>query len=616
MRRLVIAILFSLTVLNGLARRSKSAQSDDVPDVPHPMLSPQEQAAFDSLYFRGLARLQADSLDAAFALLTKALAVDNTSAAAMYATSTCLARSQNISAALQMAHNAAEADTTNYWYSAREAQLLRYIGDDRSAIPLYERLARHYPHKSEPLYELVSLYYSQDSLEQCLASLDKLEDVVGVSPEIISLRFQILEQRGQLDEAFAGFDRLIARHPYDIRHRLTKGNMQMSHGRLSEAKQTYDEAARIDPDNAYLWVAMSGYYSVMGQQAEADSLVEAALVNARLDVDTKVDILTDYLKTLLRRVAHERSDRSDTSAITLPSVDTLFATIIAMHPTEPAVYSLYSDYLSAIGSDSLATVQMRYAVDLRPTDAAFWSKYISLASSASDPRLLLRLCDEAERNLPTAYEPHLFRAYAMVGDKEQPDYIGGINEFRRARALVPTDETNRISSILASIGDTYHQAATATRGTTQASAYMDSAYVAYDEALTYNPNNIMVLNNYAYFLSLEKRDLMKAESMAARVVKQQPDVAIYLDTYAWIYFQQGNYTLARFYQEQAINKSDQTPSAELIEHYGDILMQCGDADRAAEQWQRALSVSDCESADILNRKIQEKRYIPDDVDWK
>jgi Tfp pilus assembly protein PilF len=74
--------------------------------------------------------------------------------------------------------------------------------------------------------------------------------------------------------------------------------------------------------------------------------------------------------------------------------------------------------------------------------------------------------------------------------------------------------------------------------------------------LKYNPDNIPVLNNYAYYLSLEQTDLDKAEEMSYRTIKAEPNNATYLDTYAWILFQLGQYNDALFYIRQAIDNID------------------------------------------------------------
>lgn len=138
---------------------------------------------------------------------------------------------------------------------------------------------------------------------------------------------------------------------------------------------------------------------------------------------------------------------------------------------------------------------------------------------------------------------------------------------------------------------------------------MDQTYKAYDEALKYNDNNIVVLNNYAYFLSLDKKDLKKAERMSAQCIKLEPDNATYLDTYAWIFFVQGNYTLAKIYIESALEK-DTTKSSELVDHYGDILYMIGDKDKAVEQWKKAREMG--KESEILDRKIIEGKYIEEE----
>ena len=85
--------------------------------------------------------------------------------------------------------------------------------------------------------------------------------------------------------------------------------------------------------------------------------------------------------------------------------------------------------------------------------------------------------------------------------------------------------------------------------------------------------------------------------------------ATYLDTYAWIFFVQGNYTLAKIYIESALEK-DKTKSAELVDRYGDILFMNGDKEKAVEQWKKAKEMG--KDSEILNRKIAEQQYIEDE----
>jgi len=132
----------------------------------------------------------------------------------------------------------------------------------------------------------------------------------------------------------------------------------------------------------------------------------------------------------------------------------------------------------------------------------------------------------------------------------------------------------------------------------------EEAFQYYDQALQYNDKNVAVLNNFAYHLSLVKKDLEKAERMASTVMRLQPDNPTYIDTYAWVLFQRGNYSLAEFYIESAVSK-DESVNGEILEHYGDILYKTGKKEKAVLQWKKALVIKEKEgeNTDGLKEKI-------------
>jgi tetratricopeptide (TPR) repeat protein len=97
-----------------------------------------------------------------------------------------------------------------------------------------------------------------------------------------------------------------------------------------------------------------------------------------------------------------------------------------------------------------------------------------------------------------------------------------------------------------------------------------------------------VLNNYAYFLSLEEKDLPRAITMAHRANELSPNNATYLDTYAWVLYQSGQYTQAKIYIDQtlaAIKEGEE--SSTYYRHAGDIYWSIGDRKSARKFWKRA-----------------------------
>ena len=134
----------------------------------------------------------------------------------------------------------------------------------------------------------------------------------------------------------------------------------------------------------------------------------------------------------------------------------------------------------------------------------------------------------------------------------------------------------------------------------------EQMFASYDSTLLYDPGNISVLNNYAYYMALEDRDLDKALQMSAKTLEAEPLSATFLDTYAWILFRMKKYKEALSYMEKALRYLD-ADNAEIYEHYGDVLYMCGEKEKALENWHRAVQLNS--TSETLDRKIREEKYL-------
>jgi len=105
------------------------------------------------------------------------------------------------------------------------------------------------------------------------------------------------------------------------------------------------------------------------------------------------------------------------------------------------------------------------------------------------------------------------------------------------------------------------------------------AYETYEEALKADPDRTSVLNNYAYYLSLEGRSLRKALKMSRRTVELEPDNATYLDTYGWLLFLCKKPKEAKPYFKHAMLYGGKD-SATILEHYSQVLKALGEDDLA------------------------------------
>lgn len=210
---------------------------------------------------------------------------------------------------------------------------------------------------------------------------------------------------------------------------------------------------------------------------------------------------------------------------------------------------------------------------------------------------VIRECRTATEYVPD--EPVLYY-YLGLAQYLNQHYDDAITTLRRGAANIKKDTPTRISSDLYEmLGDVLHKRQRS-----------NEAYAAYDSCLVYDPDKVMCLNNYAYFLSCEQRDLKKAEKMSYRAITAEANNSTYLDTYAWILYQQERYEEARIYIDRALENdtTDTDPNGEILDHAGDIYFRLGMPDKALEFWQRALPLG-VENEAILQKKIKKKKLV-------
>lgn len=631
---ILTVVMLLLLVPSALsARKHKAAMADTS------VLDFDQQQYFDSLYIHALALNNRGMEDSAFVLMQEAVdyydSMLNASgyhiplsvpglpadplpkgmkspttrqvpglAAAYYWLSTHYRKQGDALHSILTIETAVAIDSVNYWYTEAEGSLFLALKQYEEAQVCFERLVRNYPQKSDPLYSMAQIYVQMDSIDQCIATLNRLEELEGINPNMTQYKYSLLERNGRGEEGLDEYRKLIARYPYNVQYRIQLGDLQMQNGQIQQAKLTYDQAAAIEPDNAYVWVAEANYYSMTGNQEAADTLVASALVNANLDVETKVEVMEEYLKGSYRKLSQYREQVEkgsiysvmDTMAL-FGNVDSLFSEVAAMHPTEADIYELQAQWRHAMGQDSLASDCMRFAVDLKPTSQEFWERMLVYATYWMPKERIVELTQECLEQHPGDQAAYSIAAWAYVNLDQKLEAIG---QYRQAIEHMTPPDANQVSQLWGNIGDLYYQLDS-----------LDQTWDCYEKAVRYNPTNYSVLNNYAYYLSEARKDLTKAEQMSLKVIQKYPDNPTYLDTYAWILYLEGSYPLAIFYQQHALDclPAGDTSNSTLYDHFGDMKVKSNDLQGAVEMWRKALECDDCDNRADIEKKIESAEVL-------
>lgn len=546
------------------------------------LLSPEQQRKFDYFYYEAANLKNAGKYDAAYDLFTYCLSLDTASSPVLYELAMFQLQRNRPEKAVEMLKSAVAHSDDNFTYRMTLAGLYRNLGMYGEASDSYEELVKRYPDKSELNYYLADALTQEGEIGAAIDAYNVLESTMGMNETLSLQKFKLYQTLKQPDKAFEEIEKLANKYPMNARYRLLMGDLHLENEETEKALACYQKAHEIDPDDPRYIVSMANYYDQTGDKEAAEQEIRDALVNEKLDVETKVGILSRYVQRL------QQTQQG------IENANSLFQTLLDQHPEDTELKLMYGSLLMAQQKEEEAKFQFQLVTEMEPSNEGAWQQLLNISLKGEDIPEVIRICTRCKELFPEAPEYYF---YLGIGYYMQEKYQESLDTYYAGLKIIPEGNGVVKSNFYGQIGDLYYQM-----------EKMDEAYKAYDEALKYNENNAPVLNNYSYFLTLDKKDLKKAERMAAQCIKLEPDNATYLDTYAWVFFVQGNYTLAKIYIENALSK-DKTNSAELVDHYGDILYMNGEKDKALEQWKKAKEMG--KDTDILKQKIAKGIYIED-----
>ena len=272
----------------------------------------------------------------------------------------------------------------------------------------------------------------------------------------------------------------------------------------------------------------------------------------------------------------------------------MFDRIYEANPKDASMASLLAAYMNLKDMpDDSVNVALERVLALTPDDSDARLQLIQNIWKTQNYDRVIELSRQAQQYIPDEMAFYYFEGVAYY-QKEKKD--SALQAFRRGVSQI-NEQSNKniVSDFYAMMGDILHDKGLA-----------NEAYAAYDSCLQWKDDNWGCLNNYAYYLSEENRELQKAERMSFRTIKAQPTNSTFLDTYAWILFKQERYAEAQIYIDQAI-QNDTTASDVILEHGGDIYAMNNNILKALELWQKAKD-SGSESK-VLIRKIKLRNYL-------
>lgn len=516
-----------------------------------------------------------DNYTKAIDYFQKAAEADPQNAGANYAIAEAYLKMKRYADGIPYAEKALKLDAGNKYYHLMMGQL--YEKDRRlpQALKIYQELIRLTPDDPDPYLDLAAIYLQQEKYDDAVKTYDRIEKLIGINEEVVRQKQQLYLKLNRLEAAIAEGKKLTEAFPDEPRYLILLAEIYNSNKRTDEAIPLIEKALiNGGSANAQLRLILSDLYRTKGQIQKADQELEAAFSSPELSADLKVQILADYVKS-------HHAEKSRNNALRLAGM------IINSNPESAKGHAVYGDLLVFSNQKAEARDQYLKAVKLDNSIFEAWQQLVRLEAELGQIDSLKKHTDLALELFPNQSVFWYFNGYAHLAGR---DYFKAIDALEEGRRLSVGNQ-ELLNDYNAMLGDAYN-----------ATGEYIKSDAAYQTVLTKDPDHAAVLNNYSYFLALRGEKLDQARQMAARLVEKHPDNPTYLDTFAWVLYMLKDYQQAKKYLEKAVSGS---PSGTILEHYGDVLFQLGETERALQVWQQAKKAG--KASEKLDQKIAQKK---------
>lgn len=475
-----------------------------------------------------------------------------------------------------------ELDSANFWYRDMLGQIYIKNKKIKEAIKVYEELLALYPKKSAVYYSLINLYLGTQETDNAREILKKIEAAQGKSEAVAMTSFNIYRMEQNWE---GGLNYLIEfdKEFQSPRIECIIADMYAERYRDSLALEYYNKALKLDQQYAPAMYGKAEVHRLKGDFANYFNEIKPFFSSPSVDSKMK----TEYLKQVFQVPNFIQRFR--------PQLDSIMLDIEATHPADTTSNIFLAAYWGQGGDNERCKSILKRNYNLYPDKYSTMFQYVIAIYQLEEWENLEEATTEALQKYPADKDLTQLRGIARFQQKKTDKAIESYKEMEKI-ALANKDTATLITSYSV-LGDLHYEKNDS-----------KSSFAYYKKALKLNPNENGVLNNYAYYLALQGKNLKQAYQMSKKTIETEPDNPTYLDTFGWILFLMDKPLEAKAQFKHAMLYGG-TESAAILDHYAEVLYKLGERDLAFIYWNQAKQLDSTLGIDekIKERKAQMKK---------
>ena len=532
---------------------------------------------FDTHFYNALSLKSLENYEDALLEFEKCISIIPENPVPFYESAIIYKMFSQAESAFEFSKKAYYLNKENIWYQLLYAELLASSGQSTKAAIIYKQLIKKHPGNEKYYYLLVDNYIYARKFLEAIKIYNQLEEHKGLDKNIIIQKQKLYLENNDLKGAISEIKKLIKINQNDIKAYEILSELYLLNSENEKAFEVFKKILQLDPEDAKVHLTLADYYREEGNNEESYKQLKAAFSSAKLSIDIKANILISYYPLT------DFSEQMKNQAMELCKI------LLETHKGNPIAHAIYGDFLYQDGQNSQAKIQYKKVIELDENRPQVWSQLLFVESELGNYKEMERDSEEAFQLFPTNPSYYFFNGIANTQIENHKEAIISLEiglEF-------VVENNALLVQFYSVLGDNYHSLNEHQKS--------DSLY---NLALAIEPDNVQVLNNFSYYLSLRNHNLDRASEMSKKSNELSPDNASFQDTYAWILYQQKDYKQAKIWIEKAYENGGKNNPV-ITEHFGDIYFKLGDKIQALIFWEKAKDLG--KGSKFLDKKIAEKR---------
>ena len=462
--------------------------------------------------------------------------------AAHYELGTIYLMTNQMELARQSLETAYLLDTENQWYTLAYLNALG-AGEQYDAIEkILKEKIKNDPEEVEWEFQLATVYFSMGKAGKAIRMLEGIEKERGFSEKITLQKASIYESEEKYDLARQEIEKVMFLFPETVQFRIVAAELCLKSGKEEKAAEYYLEILEMDSTNIFALTNLTDFYRKKEDYKSSFKYLASSFDNELIDVKRKKAILSFYLSEEKFVINHKEE------------LDKLVRVFLSLHPDDVEGRLMAADFYIEARDYGMAYEQLNHYLQKNTGNYPIYMQAILLANAASLNKELISITGKAMALYPDSTDIRFFRGLGFYEDGDYSRLIENFNDISFGDYSVREYESQ--SKML--FAEAYYRL--------EDYATSDSLF---ESIIAEEPENDIVLNNYSYYLAERGENLMKAREWSSKTIRNNPENATFLDTYAWILYKLEKYEEAEKYILSALEKGGKN-DPDVNEHAGDI----------------------------------------------